>query len=121
MIYRVASEFPYVKKKRPRKKKKQYKPQTYDAQGHPLPLEEIEQEEEPEKPVVKKKAGPLFNVNWFRVILDEAQIIKNKSTRSAQGCYALKASRRWCLSGTPIQVSFLAPSASYQHHRHPSV
>ncbi|XP_038689866.1 helicase-like transcription factor CHR28 isoform X1 [Tripterygium wilfordii] len=48
-------------------------------------------------------AGPLANVEWFRVVLDEAQIIKNHRTRVARACWGLHAKRRWCLSGTPIQ------------------
>ncbi|KAJ3151428.1 hypothetical protein HDU86_006128 [Geranomyces michiganensis] len=52
---------------------------------------------------VPKRAGPLFKVKWFRVVLDEAQTIKNKTTQSALGCCALLARRRFCLSGTPIQ------------------
>ncbi|GAB4831268.1 hypothetical protein Ancab_005281 [Ancistrocladus abbreviatus] len=48
-------------------------------------------------------ARPLARVNWFRVVLDEAQSIKNYRTRVAQACWGLRAKRRWCLSGTPIQ------------------
>lgn len=40
---------------------------------------------------------------WFRVILDEAQWIKNKNTRSALAAYSLNAEYRWCLTGTPMQ------------------
>jgi len=42
---------------------------------------------------------------WYRVIIDEAQCIKNKDTQSAKGCCALKAKFRLCLSGTPMQNS----------------
>ncbi|GKD01813.1 helicase [Tanacetum coccineum] len=61
---------------------------------------------------VKKRAGkwlldsslrPLAKVRWFRVVLDEAQIIKNHRTKASRACWGLKAKRRWCLSGTPIQ------------------
>lgn len=48
-------------------------------------------------------SGPLARVGWFRVILDEAQIIKNHRTQVARACCSLRAKRRWCLSGTPIQ------------------
>ncbi|CAI9087534.1 OLC1v1021621C2 [Oldenlandia corymbosa var. corymbosa] len=46
---------------------------------------------------------PLAGVGWFRVILDEAQSIKNHRTQVARACWALRAKRRWCLSGTPMQ------------------
>ncbi|KAL8129745.1 hypothetical protein V2J09_018900 [Rumex salicifolius] len=46
---------------------------------------------------------PLARLRWFRVVLDEAQSIKNHKTRVAQACWGLRAKRRWCLSGTPIQ------------------
>nr|XP_043625841.1 helicase-like transcription factor CHR28 [Erigeron canadensis] len=49
--------------------------------------------------------GTLAKVNWFRVILDEAQTIKNSSTQVSKSCCGLKAKRRWCLSGTPMQNS----------------
>ncbi|KAJ6707012.1 TRANSCRIPTION TERMINATION FACTOR 2-RELATED [Salix viminalis] len=48
-------------------------------------------------------AGPLAKVAWFRVVLDEAQSIKNHRTQVARACWGLRAKRRWCLSGTPIQ------------------
>lgn len=47
--------------------------------------------------------GTLARVRWFRVILDEAQTIKNHRTQVARACCSLRAKRRWCLSGTPIQ------------------
>jgi SNF2 family DNA or RNA helicase len=49
------------------------------------------------------EAGPLARVRWFRVVLDEAQTIKNHRTKSARACCGLRAKRRWCLSGTPMQ------------------
>ncbi|KAJ1272919.1 hypothetical protein BS78_06G239800 [Paspalum vaginatum] len=47
--------------------------------------------------------GPLARVRWFRVVLDEAQTIKNYRTQVSRACCGLRAERRWCLSGTPIQ------------------
>ena len=48
-------------------------------------------------------SGPIARVRWFRVVLDEAQTIKNYRTIVARACCGLRAKRRWCLSGTPIQ------------------
>ncbi|KAL4904807.1 DNA repair protein rad5 [Aspergillus multicolor] len=46
--------------------------------------------------------GNLFSVNFFRIILDEAHIIKNRRSKTARACYDLKATHRWVLTGTPI-------------------
>ncbi|XP_042519799.1 helicase-like transcription factor CHR28 [Macadamia integrifolia] len=53
--------------------------------------------------LLESVSRPLARVGWFRVILDEAQSIKNHRTRVARACWGLRAKRRWCLSGTPIQ------------------
>ncbi|KAK2820037.1 hypothetical protein FQN49_007782 [Arthroderma sp. PD_2] len=39
---------------------------------------------------------------WYRVIIDEAQCIKNRNTKGAQACYAIQSIHRWCMSGTPM-------------------
>lgn len=52
-----------------------------------------------------KPNTPILDVEWYRVILDEAHFIKNKLTRSAKGCCLLKAQHRWALTGTPMQNS----------------
>lgn len=49
--------------------------------------------------------GTLARVKWSRIVLDESQTIKNHKTRVARACFSLRAERRWCLSGTPIQNS----------------
>ncbi|KAJ3805241.1 SNF2 family N-terminal domain-containing protein [Lentinula lateritia] len=47
-------------------------------------------------------SGLLFQIEFFRIVLDEAQGIKNKKTRVSRAVTALKARYRWCLTGTPI-------------------
>ncbi|XP_052208103.1 DNA repair protein RAD5B [Diospyros lotus] len=42
-------------------------------------------------------------VEWYRVVLDEAHIIKSSRTLGAQAAFTLSSHCRWCLSGTPIQ------------------
>ncbi|KAL7038671.1 hypothetical protein ACKWTF_009651 [Chironomus riparius] len=47
--------------------------------------------------------SPLIHVNWWRVILDEAQMVENKNTRPSQMVKQLPAVNRWCSTGTPIE------------------
>ena len=49
--------------------------------------------------------GVLAAITWWRVVLDEAQSIKNSRSLVAASVWALLARRRWCLSGTPLQNS----------------
>ncbi|KAF5130393.1 DNA repair protein RAD5 [Metarhizium anisopliae] len=44
----------------------------------------------------------LFSLKFFRVILDEAHHIKNRSSKTARACYEISADHRWVLTGTPI-------------------
>jgi DNA repair protein RAD16 len=45
----------------------------------------------------------LTNVNWGRVVLDEAHRIRNRKTRRFKSIVGLNADFRWCLTGTAIQ------------------
>ncbi|KAK4631128.1 DNA repair protein RAD5 [Fulvia fulva] len=47
-------------------------------------------------------SGGLFGVEYWRIILDEAHMIKNRSSKTAKACYELAATHRWVLTGTPI-------------------
>ncbi|KAK3202497.1 hypothetical protein GRF29_161g1443260 [Pseudopithomyces chartarum] len=47
--------------------------------------------------------NPLRNIEWYRLVLDEAHIIRRLSTVLYRTVAELKARSRWCLTGTPIQ------------------
>jgi hypothetical protein len=42
---------------------------------------------------------------FYRVILDEAQNVKNHKTKSSLGVCLLNSTYRWCMTGTPMQNS----------------
>lgn len=68
-----------------------------------------------------RSGSPLFKAKWFRVVLDEgfiqptpqhialdvntstAHLIRNSGTKMFRAVMALRADRRWCLTGTPTQ------------------
>lgn len=45
----------------------------------------------------------IFHIEWFRVVLDEAHMIRRRETTLYQAATQLSARFRWCLTGTPIQ------------------
>ncbi|KAI0537582.1 P-loop containing nucleoside triphosphate hydrolase protein [Xylaria digitata] len=49
--------------------------------------------------------GPLFEIEFFRIILDEGDNIKNYNGNTSKACAELKASLKWVLSGTPLRNS----------------
>lgn len=55
---------------------------------------------------IKKKCGEknlLHEVNWGRVVFDEAHHLRNKTTGIFMGASALKYSYVWLITGTPVQ------------------
>ncbi|KAH7395154.1 SNF2 family N-terminal domain-containing protein [Phaeosphaeria sp. MPI-PUGE-AT-0046c] len=46
--------------------------------------------------------GILHRMRFLRVVLDEAQAIKNHLSRTSIACRALMADHKWAMSGTPI-------------------
>lgn len=53
--------------------------------------------------VAARDAVDLASIDWHRVVVDEAQAIKNASTRQAEAVRALPARQRVAVTGTPVE------------------
>ncbi len=68
--------------------------------------------------LVRRDAALLQAIDWFGVILDEAQNIKNPATRQTQAIRGLPATFRLALTGTPVE-NRLAELWSIMHFLNP--
>src|SRR5207237_6205046 len=53
--------------------------------------------------VAARDAVDLAGIDWYRVVVDEAQAIKNASTRQAEAVRSLPARHRVAVTGTPVE------------------
>jgi SNF2 family DNA or RNA helicase len=78
---------------------------SYPKADFPIQLQTSEEKTEWWRKHYNKHRGLLHEVHFLRVILDEAQCIKNHKSWTSIAARGLMANHRWALSGTPIQNS----------------
>ncbi|KAI2624406.1 SNF2 family N-terminal domain-containing protein [Hypoxylon sp. NC1633] len=72
---------------------------TYETLRSELPIDGVAKRVKRKHP----RGGLLHSIDWHRVVLDEAHIVRNRSSKTFQAVDTLRAGHRWCLTGTPIQ------------------
>jgi SNF2 family DNA or RNA helicase len=75
---------------------------SYPKNEPPIEYQTAEQKIAWWKEKFEKDRGVLHRMQFLRIVLDEAQAIKNHSGRTSIACRALMGEHKWALSGTPI-------------------
>jgi SNF2 family DNA or RNA helicase len=75
---------------------------SYPCNVPPIELQTARQKTDWWEKTYQEQRGVLHRMFFKRVVLDEAQQIKNHQGRISIACRALMAEHRWALSGTPI-------------------
>lgn len=63
------------------------------------PTNDVSSEDEIPVPKKLKEVSPLHQIQWTRIILDEAHYIKDRNCNTARGVFELKSDYKWCLTG----------------------
>lgn len=75
---------------------------SYPKNEPPVECHTVQQKLDWWKTQFETRRGVLHRMMFLRVVLDEAQAIKNHMGRTSIACRALIAQHKWALSGTPI-------------------
>ncbi len=57
---------------------------------------------------VRRTVSPLLGLTWWRLVLDEAQMVESGTAKAAAMARRLRATHRWAVSGTPMGRGRLA-------------
>lgn len=86
--------------KKPVRKPKGRAPRSKKKNGDDDDDDDDKKDTTPQK---TKGKSPLHQIQWTRIVLDEAHYIKDRNCNTARGVFELKSDYKWCLSGTPLQ------------------
>ena len=75
---------------------------SYPSQGIPDHIKDKDERTQWWADYFQRNKGLLHRVHFHRFVLDEADKVKNYSTRGWKAVKALKAQHRWIMTGTPI-------------------
>lgn len=67
------------------------------------PIDDVDMERLVKEAMEGSQMSALHSLCWWRIVLDEAHMIKSRSSQTANAAFSLIGMHRWCLSGTPLQ------------------